>query len=460
MQRPQGYHQYAPPVFIQELDGTPVGPPAGPPPPYHYPPPSPTPSHPGYEAGLVEESGTCVALSSHPVKLEPQFPASPSSATHQTEPPWEGGEDGKPAKPKPSFNERMYQWSNKAAGPINKLTNKLGCEAWWPTTLDKECDKCARILKNFVLDGYYTDDPSSPAPSPGDPLHPGPKPSKHAPPPTVSAADPSRKKSNQRSLVRIPPEAIASARGLAIFTTFRTGGAHVGGTGGSGVVLARLPDGSWSPPSGILPNSVSVGLMLGLDVYDCVFVLNAPEAVEGFMRRARFSLGGDMSVVAGPASAGAVVEADLRDMARAPVWSYIKSRGFWAGVQVDGTIIVARPDANAAFYGEKGILPEQILRGQVRSHEPGRLADDGSRMWPDGAARLMAVVCEAGGGKADPAILAEIGRRPTTPTPTPGDAAGWDSEGGYMGAAGGAGEGSAGGEKPEKPKPKKWFGFW
>lgn len=154
MQRAQDHHQFSPPVFIQELDGTPVGPPPGPPPPYYYAPPPA--SHPGYEAGLVAETGTCVALSSHPVRLEPQYPASPSSATHQIEqiepPPegGEGGEDGKPAKPKPSFNERMYQWSNKAAGPINKLTNKLGCEAWWPTTLDKECDKCARILKNFV----------------------------------------------------------------------------------------------------------------------------------------------------------------------------------------------------------------------------------------------------------------------------------------------------------------------
>jgi hypothetical protein len=37
----------------------------------------------------------------------------------------------------------------KLGGPVNKLTNKIGSEAFWPTTLDKECDKAARILKSF-----------------------------------------------------------------------------------------------------------------------------------------------------------------------------------------------------------------------------------------------------------------------------------------------------------------------
>lgn len=251
--------------------------------------------------------------------------------------------------------------------------------------------------------------------------------------------------------MKIPPEAIARARGLAIFTTFRTGGPHIGGTGGSGVVLARLPDGSWSPPSGILPNSLSVGLMFGLDVYDCVFVLNTQAAVDTFMRKARFSMGGDLSVVAGPVSAGAVLESDFKS--DEPVWSYVKSRGFFAGIQVDGTVVVARPDANGAFYSEKGITPERILRGDVPYHgQPGLLAEDGSRMWPEGAARLMAVVQDAGGGRADPGLLAEVGRG----SPTPGDMA-WSTGGGGEGStsAGGVGEGSA---TEDKQGGRKWFG--
>lgn len=37
----------------------------------------------------------------------------------------------------------------KLGGPVNKLTNKIGSEAFWPTGMEKECDKAARILKSF-----------------------------------------------------------------------------------------------------------------------------------------------------------------------------------------------------------------------------------------------------------------------------------------------------------------------
>jgi hypothetical protein len=42
-------------------------------------------------------------------------------------------------------------WSafEKLGAPVNKLTNKIGSEAFWPTTLDHESDKAARILKSF-----------------------------------------------------------------------------------------------------------------------------------------------------------------------------------------------------------------------------------------------------------------------------------------------------------------------
>lgn len=47
------------------------------------------------------------------------------------------------------LSRKLYEWGVKASVPINKLTNKLGSEAFWPSTMDKECDKAARILKSF-----------------------------------------------------------------------------------------------------------------------------------------------------------------------------------------------------------------------------------------------------------------------------------------------------------------------
>lgn len=48
-----------------------------------------------------------------------------------------------------------------------------------------------------------------------------------------------------------------------------------------------------------------------------------------------------------------------------PVWTYLKSRGFYAGVQIDGTIVIERYDENEKFYNEK-ISVGDILAGKVK----------------------------------------------------------------------------------------------
>jgi hypothetical protein len=45
--------------------------------------------------------------------------------------------------------DKAYGVVDKLGAPVNKLSNKIGSEAFWPTTLDKESDKAARILKSF-----------------------------------------------------------------------------------------------------------------------------------------------------------------------------------------------------------------------------------------------------------------------------------------------------------------------
>lgn len=45
--------------------------------------------------------------------------------------------------------DKLYGLVDKLGPPVNKLSNKVGAEAFWPTTLDKESDKAARILRSF-----------------------------------------------------------------------------------------------------------------------------------------------------------------------------------------------------------------------------------------------------------------------------------------------------------------------
>ena len=121
--------------------------------------------------------------------------------------------------------DQVYNVVDKLGAPVNKLSNKLGSEAFWPTTLDKESDKAARILRSFCKDGFYVEEEKDGL-TPRDGIPAG----------------------KQRVVKKIPSEVIKNAKGLAIFTTMRTG-LWVSGAGGSGVLIGRQPDGEWSPPS-------------------------------------------------------------------------------------------------------------------------------------------------------------------------------------------------------------------
>ncbi|MCJ1416386.1 hypothetical protein MMC32_002721 [Xylographa parallela] len=236
---------------------------------------------------------------------------------------------------------------DKLGAPVNKLTNKIGSEAFWPTTLDKESDKAARILRSFVKDGFYADEAVGKG----------------------NLKNPDGPKAKQRVVKKIPTEVIRKAKGLAIFTTCRTG-LWVSGAGGSGVLVGRTASGGWSPPSGILLHTAGLGFLVGVDIYDCVVVINTEAAMKAFTK-IRCTLGGEVSAVAGPVGVGGILETEIHKR-QAPVWTYLKSRGFYAGVQVDGTIIIERTDENERFYGEK-IGVQDILAGKVR-HPPREIA--------------------------------------------------------------------------------------
>jgi lipid-binding SYLF domain-containing protein len=173
----------------------------------------------------------------------------------------------------------------------------------------------------------------------------------------------------QHPLMKIPHEVIRNAVGLAICTNMRTG-LWMSGATGSGVFVARNEDNdSWSPPSGILLNSAGIGFLAGADIYDCVIVINNRKALDAFTG-VRATIGGEISVVAGPVGVGGMLENDGNwKQANRPVFTYLKSRGFYAGIQVNGTVILERTDENERFYGEQMIGVSDILAGYTQ-HPP------------------------------------------------------------------------------------------
>lgn len=91
--------------------------------------------------------------------------------------------------------------------------------------------------------------------------------------------DPNNKSSLDGNV--IPPHILAHAKGLAILTVLKAGFIW-SGRAGSGVVIARLQDGSWSAPSGIHTVGAGVGGQIGAELTNFVIVLNTDDAVKAF----------------------------------------------------------------------------------------------------------------------------------------------------------------------------------
>jgi len=155
------------------------------------------------------------------------------------------------------------------------------------------------------------------------------------------------------------------AKGLAIFTIIKAGfvwSAKVG----SGVVIARLEDGSWSAPSCLATGGVGFGLQVGADYSEFVVVLNTLDAVKSFAQGGNVTIGGNLAAAMGPIGVGGGVNSALTHPA--PLFTYSKNKGLYAGLALEGTVLIERKDTNTTFYGQP-ITASDLLSGRVPAPE-------------------------------------------------------------------------------------------
>ncbi|RKO92295.1 hypothetical protein BDK51DRAFT_1270, partial [Blyttiomyces helicus] len=169
------------------------------------------------------------------------------------------------------------------------------------------------------------------------------------------------KGTNQMDKALIPPKIIAKAKGVAIVTVVKAGFVWTG-RAGSGLVVALLPDGRWSAPSAIAVGGAGFGAQIGAQITDIVFILNNDSAVRAFSHGGNVTFGGNMSVAAGPTGRSAEAAGSVMNLA--PIYSYSKSKGLFAGISLEGSVIITRHDANRDLYGRK-VTAKELLSGAV-----------------------------------------------------------------------------------------------
>jgi len=147
------------------------------------------------------------------------------------------------------------------------------------------------------------------------------------------------------------PEArqvVEKARGVLIIPELVKGGFILGAEGGSGVLLVRGSDGTWSSPAFYTLLAGSVGLQIGGQVAEVIFALMNDGAVNAFMGN-EFKLGGDLSIAVGPLGRG--VEASTTTNLGVDIYAYSRAVGLFGGGALEGAKILTRQDLNDEYYG-------------------------------------------------------------------------------------------------------------
>ena len=155
----------------------------------------------------------------------------------------------------------------------------------------------------------------------------------------------------------IPDELMARAHGIAVIPHVIKGAFGLGGQWGKGLMSQRREDGSWSPPAYIEIGGGSFGLQIGVQATDVVLVFTNADGIKGLLK-GKVKLGADASATAGPVGRKAEVGTDV--LLRSGIFAYSRSRGLFAGVSLDGSVVGMDGRANQKVYG-KEVTGEQIL---------------------------------------------------------------------------------------------------
>jgi len=155
----------------------------------------------------------------------------------------------------------------------------------------------------------------------------------------------------------IPEYLLKDAAGIAIIPDVVKVGFIVGGEFGKGVLLLKSQDGGWSNPIFITLSGGSIGWQLGAQSADFILVFKTKRSVDGVLS-GKFTLGVDVAAAAGPLGRRASASTDME--LKAEIYSYSRSRGFFAGLSLDGAVLKIDDQANAAFYGVDYISPRDI----------------------------------------------------------------------------------------------------
>src|SRR6266849_3481072 len=163
----------------------------------------------------------------------------------------------------------------------------------------------------------------------------------------------------------LPQDLLDKARCVVVMPSVLKAAFVVGGSYGRGAMVCRTGKdfaGPWGAPAMYALEGASVGLQLGGEATDFVFLVMNDRGASSLLH-SKVKLGADVSAAAGPKGRSAAADTDA--YMRAEILSYSRARGAFAGISLEGSTL--RPDngANRKIYGNSTSAAKIITESDV-----------------------------------------------------------------------------------------------
>src|SRR3984893_8040106 len=145
----------------------------------------------------------------------------------------------------------------------------------------------------------------------------------------------------------VPEDLLAKAQCVMIVPGLKKGAFIVGGEYGRGFALCRR-DGQWGGPAAIKFSGGSFGAQIGGESTDVIMLVMNRRGMEK-LASDKFTIGGDASAAAGPVGRTGAADTDI--LLHAEILSYSRTRGVFAGISLDGTVVSRDGSEDRKLYG-------------------------------------------------------------------------------------------------------------
>ena len=165
----------------------------------------------------------------------------------------------------------------------------------------------------------------------------------------------------------IPQSILAGASCVVVIPAYKKGAFIFGAQYGQGVATCRTPRG-WSAPVFVQLTGGSFGWQIGGQSTDLVLVAMNQHGLQDMLKN-KFKLGADASAAAGPVGRNAQAGTDWK--LSAEFLSYSRTKGLFAGIDLDGTVLSQNSDDTRTEYGSD-VPFREVLSGGVPTPENAR----------------------------------------------------------------------------------------